>query len=394
MEAQRRRLREEIADLDHQSKAVQDQLGALRRELQSVEEATEIQSFGFYKVKYGFPDSSMYEKKLDEVRDQQAALIKSSEATVCPTEWIVEGSKAKGKKLVRDQSKLMLRAFNGESDAAIAKVKYNNVVALDKRIQKAHEAINKLGEASRISITTTYLRLKLTELYLVHEHREKEQEEKEQQRRLKEQMREEQKAEQEIEKARVEAEKEEDRYVKALERARAELRESEGKLHEKMAEQVAKLEKELSEAIDRKAKAIARAQLTKSGHVYVLSNIGSFGERVFKIGMTRRLEPLERVYELGDASVPFDFDVHAMIYSENAPELEKLLHREFDAMRVNKVNGRKEFFRIDLGEIRKAVAKHHGVVTFVLEPEAEDYRKTLAMDEPDHEHTVRSAPAG
>jgi hypothetical protein len=142
---------------------------------------------------------------------------------------------------------------------------------------------------------------------------------------------------------------------------------------------VSRLESELREALDRKAKAIARAQLTKSGHVYILSNIGAFGEGVYKIGMSRRLEPLERVYELGGASVPFPFDVHAMIYSENAPDLECALHRHFTNRRINMINLRREFFRVTLEEIRAAVAEHFGHVTFVLEPEAAQYRQTCAM---------------
>ncbi len=142
---------------------------------------------------------------------------------------------------------------------------------------------------------------------------------------------------------------------------------------------MAKLENELQEAIDRKAKAIARAQLTRSGHVYILSNLGTLGKGVYKIGMTRRLEPLERVKELGGAAVPFPFDVHAMIYSEDAPKLENALHRHFAERRVNMVNLRREFFQITLDEVRAAVAEHFGHVTFVTIPKAEQFRKTIAL---------------
>ncbi len=141
---------------------------------------------------------------------------------------------------------------------------------------------------------------------------------------------------------------------------------------------VEKLERDLSAAIDRKVKSISRAQLTKSGHVYVLSNIGSLGEGIYKIGMTRRFEPLERVRELGGASVPFRFDVHAMMYSENAVALEATLHKELNHKRVNRVNLRREYFRVSLDEIRLAIEKHFGTITFVTVPEAEEYRRTLA----------------
>ena len=176
-----------------------------------------------------------------------------------------------------------------------------------------------------------------------------------------------------------EARRKEDAKQRALEEARQQMAEEHGKHNEKLAALVAKLELELKDAIDRKAKAIARAQLTKSGHVYVLSNIGTMGEGVFKIGMTRRFEPLERVKELGDASVPFPFDVHAIIYCEDAPALENALHKKFEARRVNLVNLRREYFHVTLQEIQDAVADIHGLVTFRLEAEAEQYRTTVAM---------------
>lgn len=312
--------------------------------------------------------------------------------------------------MIDEQAKLMLRAFNGECDAAIAKVKFDNVVTLELRITKSCDDLNKFGRSKHVSITSAYRQLRLAELRLVHEHREKLQAEKEEQRRIKEQMRDEQKAQQESERAQAEAEREEAQNQRALEKARAELAAAAAKEQEKLAELerqlrdagalekaraelaasanteqerlaglVNRLETELSEAIDRKAKAIARAQLTRSGHVYVLSNIGSFGDGIYKIGLTRRLDPFERVEELGDASVPFAFDVHAIIYAPDAPALEHALHQEFANRRVNMVNNRKEYFRVSLDEIRTAVEKHHGLVTFVLSAEAEEYRKTCAL---------------
>lgn len=356
------------------------EIEAARRELSSVEEALEIQSFGFYKARYGFESSAQYVTRLTSIRDDQKRMISEDKAAPCDTKWTVGGSAAEGKKMIKQQAKLMLRAFNGECDAAIAKVKYDNAVTLEERITKAYGAINKLGEVQRVFISRRYLDLKLAELHLVHEHREKVQQEKEEQKRIKEQMREEQKAQAEIDRAKAEAEKQEEQSAAALEKARMELSviEQAGKHNEKLETLVVRLENELKEALDRKAKAIARAQLTRSGHVYVLSNIGSFGEGVYKIGMTRRLEPLERVDELGDASVPFPFDVHAIIYSEDAPGLENKLHRVFAERRLNLVNARKEYFRVTLDEIRVEVEKLYGLVTFLLVPPAEEYRKTLA----------------
>jgi len=355
-------------------------LKTLRKELSSVEEALDIQSFGFYMPKYGFESSAQYTARLKGNRDEQQALIKEDKAAPCDTKWTVGGSAAEGKKMVKQQAKLMLRAFNGECDAAIAKVRYDNVTTLETRLTKAYEDINKLGGVQRVFISRRFFDLKLAELHLVHEHREKVQQEKEEQRRIKEQMREEQKAQEEIDRAKAEAEKQEAFSKAALDKAQAELAAAQatGKQHEKLEALVTRLETELKDALDRKAKAIARAQLTKSGHVYVLSNVGSFGEGIYKIGMTRRLEPLERVDELGDASVPFPFDVHAIIYAEDAPGLENKLHKSFADRRVNLVNHRKEYFRVTLDEIREAVQRAHGLVTFLLVPEAEQYRKTRA----------------
>lgn len=358
----------------------------LRRELESVEESIEIQSFGFYRPKYDFGSAEKYVERLKEVRERQKSAIKDSLATFCDTEWRVSGSAAEGKKMVQRMSKLMLRAFNGECDAAIAKARYDNVAVLEQRVTKSCEEINKLGHSNRICITRPYYELKLAELHLVHEHREQVQREKDEQKRIKEQMREEQRALEEIERAKAEAEKEETHAAKALDKARAELLELQGKQvlaqgqhTEKLEALVGRLENELKQALDRKAKAIARAQLTRSGHVYVLSNLGSFGEGVYKIGMTRRLEPLDRVDELGDASVPFPFDVHAIIYSEDAPALEHALHKRFAHRRLNMVNVRKEFFRVTLDELRDAVEELHGLVTFVLTSEAEEWRKTRSI---------------
>ena len=374
---------EELAKMREESARLGPEIEARRRELRSVEEAIEIQSFGFYTPKYGFESSAQYTARLKGIREEQQRLIKDDSAAPCDTKWTVGGSAAEGKKMVKQQAKLMLRAFNGECDAAIAKVRYDNVVTMESRLQKAYTDINKLGEVQRVFISRRYMDLKLAELHLVHEHREKVEEEKQEQKRIREQMREEQKAQAEIDRAKAEAEKEQAAAAAALEKAQAQLAAelATSKQHEKLEALVGRLENELKDALDRKAKAIARAQLTRSGHVYVLSNVGSFGDGIYKIGLTRRLDPFERVDELGDASVPFPFDVHAVIFAEDAPSLENKLHRAFASRRVNLVNLRKEYFRVSLDEIQEEVKKHHGVVSFTLLAEAEEYRKSLAARE-------------
>jgi len=374
---------------------LEQSLASARAELESVEESLDLQSFGLYRPRYGLASSTEYQELLDAERDRQKRFVKNDQATDCPSNWTVDGSVVKGRKMVAEHAKLMLRAFNGECDAAITKVKYNNAVALENRIRKAFGAINKLGKAKGITITEPYLASKLAELHVVHELHEKLQAEREEQRAIKEQIREEARAQREVEEAQKEAEGAAAVQEAALEQARKELIEATGQQHERLEQLVNKLEQELQVAIDRKAKAIARAQLTKSGHVYVISNIGSFGETFYKIGMTRRLDPMVRVNELGDASVPFAFDVHAMIFSENAPELESALHRRLETRRVNRVNTRKEFFRVTLDEVRQAVTELHGQITFVTVPEAEEYRKTVALEreERSRPHLAPTVPA-
>lgn len=372
--AQNKQLTEEYA----KKRLVYDKLS---KEVNSLEENLEIMSYGLYKPHFDFNTSEEYKEKIIANRNLQKQMLKDKIAAVCKITWKVEGSEKKGEQMVIRNIKLLLRAFNGEADAAILKVRWNNVQKMEETIKKAYEAINKMGETTQIQIEEKYLNLKLEELYLAYEYQETLYQEREEQKQIREQMREEEKAQRELEKAAQEAEQEELRRQHALDEARKEMEKATGEELSKLADKIAILEQQLKEAQE-KERAISQAQLTKSGHIYVISNIGSFGEDVYKIGMTRRLEPMDRVRELGDASVPFEFDVHAIIYSENAPELENKLHRYFDDKRVNLVNYKKEFFNISLEEIADAVKELHGDFDFTLIAEAKQYRETLALREP------------
>ncbi|MDL2226989.1 GIY-YIG nuclease family protein, partial [Deltaproteobacteria bacterium OttesenSCG-928-M10] len=204
--------------------------------------------------------------------------------------------------------------------------------------------------------------------------------EKEEQRRIREQMREEEKARREYEKALRDSQVEEARIQKALEKAREQVAKATEEQKEKYELQIQELMEKLQEAEAKEARAISMAQLTRAGHVYVISNCGSFGDEVLKIGMTRRLEPMDRVKELGDASVPFSFDIHAMIYCEDAPALEAKLHQKFNLARVNKVNFRKEFFRVAISDVRNMLEELGLEAKFTMTAEAREYRETLAID--------------
>ncbi|WP_078123906.1 DUF4041 domain-containing protein [Leptospira alexanderi] len=354
-------------------------LEALIREIEIFNEQSEIISYGIYSPHFDFDTSDQYKEKLLAVRDSGKEMIKLEKAAYSSTTWTVNGSKAEGKKQTKHYIKLMLRAFNGECEAMISDVRWNNILKMEERLLKVYEAINKLGETHSIHITNEYYKLKLNELRLTHEYQDKIYQEKQEQKRIQEQIREEERSQKEIEKALKDSEDEEKRYTKALEQAKKELEKAQGDQLQKIQLKMAELQRELEEAQQLKQRALSMAQQTKAGHVYVISNIGSFGESVYKIGMTRRLEPMDRVKELGDASVPFEFDVHAIIYSENAPELEKLFHREFDLRKVNLVNNRKEFFYITLNEIEEIAKKHIIDIEFTKIAEAREYRESLKI---------------
>jgi hypothetical protein len=384
--AERAQLTQQIEALTQQwltqqgeEKELQQRIATLQNEFAALDEESNLQSFGFYKPRFDFVTSAEYQQKLEYTRTAQKNLITAGTAATCSTEWTVNGSVVEGRKKTAQLLKLILRAFNGECDAAIAKVKYNNVLVMETRIRKSYEAINKLSSRENSQLSATYLDLRLRELYLVHEVQEKIQEEKETQRQIREQMREEEQAQRELEKARLDAEKEEKRFADALRKAQQDVQKATGEAQQRLLAQIEALESQLTQAQQLKQRAISQAQLTRSGHVYVISNIGSFGEDVYKIGMTRRLDPLDRVKELGDASVPFQFDVHAVIYADDAPKLENTLHKLFHHRRVNRINERKEFFRVSLTEIAQAVHANHGEIEFLHEAEAQEYRKTMAM---------------
>lgn len=273
----------------------------LVKEAAIYDETIELAELGFYKPHFDFDTSELYKDKINSVKYEQKQMIRNKEAIYCEIEWTVEGSKAKGRTMTNRNIRLTARAFNNECDAAISKVRWDNALRLEQRLEKVFNAINKLNVSNKIEISNHYLELKLKELRLSHEYKEKKQQEKEEQAEIRRQMREETKLLQEMDKA----VKEEEKYQKLLAKVMEDAEKVTGVKLEKLKEKMESLEKELAEAQAKSERAKSMAEQTKIGHVYVISNVGSFGEDVYKIGMTRRLEPLDRVRELGDASVPF-----------------------------------------------------------------------------------------
>lgn len=351
----------------------------LLNEINSLEENLEIISCGLYKPHFDFDTSEEYQKRILTNHQRQKQLLKDKAASMCSKEWVVEGDKKKGAEMIARNTKLTLRAFNSECDAAILKVKWNNVSKMEDRIEKAYEEINKMVAPLDIKITNKYFSLKLEELHLVYERQEKLYQEREEQRLIKEQMKEEEKAIKEFEAAKKEVENEEKQYQKALDDALKEIKTAKSEEIVKLNDKILNLEKQLKEAQE-KGRSISIAQVTKSGYVYVISNIGSFGEDVYKIGMTRRQEPRDRIREF-EVAVPFEFDIHALIRSENAPELEAKLHRRFEEKSLNLVNKRKEFYNVALQEIETAVKELNGKIEFTKIAEAKEYRESMARRE-------------
>lgn len=367
-------------DLKSKNRELQNKVSYLQQTLIGLEDIEEMQSFGIYKTKYGLESSELYNRKLQNIRDKQKAMIKNKTATIHNTSYIVDGDKKKGKEFILDTVKLSLRAFNNECDNIITKTKFNNVEKSAERIKKIYKEINSLTDMQHVSIKTEYLNLKIEELYLKYEYECKKQEEKEEQQAIKERMREEAKVLKELEAARKKIEKEETHFSNAIKDLNNKLEKADDKEKNTLLEKIRELENKLKEVEDSKKDLANREQNTRAGYVYVISNIGSFGENVYKIGMTRRLDPMDRVRELGDASVPFKFDVHAMIFSEDAPALENALHKKFENKSVNKVNLRKEFFNVSLEEVKKEVIKNHNAtIEFTMLAEAQEYRESLAM---------------
>lgn len=342
-------------------------LDQLQQQVAIYDEQLSFSELGLYEPHFEFNDSEQFKTKIKQVREQQKAMVSNKNATRCPNEWTVDGSRSKGQTMINRQTRLTMRAFNNECEAAIANTRWNNVVAMEKRILNAAKQINSANSSMNLEINEDYIALKIDELHLTHEYREQIKLEKDERSELARLEREEKKLLQEAERA----EKEEQKFQELLNRTRAEVGVDENRIKE--------LEAALEKAHESSQRARAMAEMTKSGYVYIISNIGSFGEDIVKIGLTRRLEPDDRVRELGDASVPFKFDTHAMIYSDEAPALETALHKEFADQRINKSNMRKEFFNVALDQVEEAVSRLAPESNFFKDREAQEWHETLAL---------------
>ena len=357
--------------------SLQQQISAAKQELIETDEEVLMQSFGMYKPHYAFANSTRYKEELADLRAKQKDWIKRGLAATGSDTWTVNGDARKGKKMIADMQKLLIRAFNFECDDAIDHVKFNNIDTSKKRIESSFNAISKLGAICSVAITETYKNMKIRELYLAYEYQVEKQKEKDALKQLRAEERERPKLEREIAEARKKIEKEQKHFSNALLKINQQIANANADELPALEAKKAELESQLSNLGESMKKIDYREANQKAGYVYIISNVGAFGEGIYKIGMTRRLEPMDRVDELGDASVPFDFDVHALIFSDNAPALEAALHRAFEDRKLNMVNTRREFFRVSLDEIKAVVKENFDkTVDFIDIPPAEQYRQS------------------
>lgn len=375
----------EIEAAEAQLAMAQEKLAQLRKQILVAADTIELEEFALYHPKYQFTNSIEYKARLEQIREDQKATARGLSASV--DAWDSPGvnlTKAEWKQLRKDVLKLALRSFNSESEYCIDNVKFNNVERMEERIQRSFEACNKLLRRTEAWWTDIVLERKLEELRLSHEYQVKRQEEKEAARQAREDQREQEKLEREIREARAKIDKERRHFTGALQKLQFRMEAStDEKERAEIQVRIDELSSQNSKLDEEERLLDYREQNARAGYVYVISNIGAFGEGVFKIGMTRRLEPMDRVDELGDASVPFRFDVHTLVFSDNAPRLEAKLHAHFAAGRINKVNGRKEFFRADLAEIEAEIrANYDAVVEVVHSAPAEQYRESIRMAMP------------
>lgn len=371
-------LEKETKQLEEKEKQIQE----LQKELEEVNEDVIMESCGLYKPRYDFINATLYKEKLDSIRAEQKGMIKNKTATVVSNEWTVDGSKKKGQALTNDYIKQILRTFNLECEMIINKVKHSNIESSEKKIRKAYDRLNKSYKRTHVSISNLYLDLKIKELYVAFEYQLKKEEEKEALREAREREREEKKLQKQLEKEKNKFEKENNKLEEEIKKATEELAKANDEEQNKLKAEIEKLKKALADNEEEIEKINEWKEKPGAGYVYIISNEGSFGDGVFKIGVTRRDNPDDRIRELSNASVPFKYDTHAIIFSKDAYGLESELHSRFDDKRVNKVNKRKEFFRIGVDDVKKIVDENKGAVhSFVENPENEEFKDSLLLDE-------------
>ncbi len=361
-------LRNENDELRRRQAQAAESASASSSDVVELDDERVLQEVGIYRYHHPLENADAYRDRLRDLQERIKDAIKSGDAILASDMFTFNNSLARGRKMTSDFSKLMLRAYNSEADSCVRSLRAGNVVTAKKRLEASVVSIARLGSMMDMRVNSTYHALRIEELELTADFLMKQQEEREAAREERERLREERKVAQELAAERERLDKERAHYANAL----AALQQS-GTDDGELAELTAKLA-ELDNAI---AQNDYRAANIRAGYVYVISNVGAFGDNVVKIGMTRRLEPMDRVRELGDASVPFPFDVHALYFSDDAVTLETELHHAFAPTRLNHVNERREFFFATPAQVRAVLADKVGnLLEFTEDPEATQYNQS------------------
>jgi hypothetical protein len=357
-------LQTDLAQARRDLAETRNKLELAREDLIELDDTVALQQAGIYQYHHPLENAEAYRQEFTKLQSAMKDAVRKGEAVLASTMFSYNNSLAAGRKMTSDFSKLMLRAYNAEADNGLRSLRAGNVASAKKRVENAAGAIARLGAMMEMRIAPIYHAIRLREIELTADYLMKVQEEREIARDERDRMREERRAEQEIARERERLDKERAHYMNALQTLAAQGKEGEADdLHSRLSE--------IDAAIEHNE---FRAANIRAGTVYVISNIGAFGGSVVKIGMTRRLDPFERVRELGDASVPFPYDVHAVFFSKDAVTLENELHKAFADRRVNQVNIRREFFFATPTEVRAALAEKVGnLLEFTEKPEATQY---------------------
>lgn len=360
----------QLAALTAEREQVRAQLDELRGLVVVTEELALLQEVGVYEYRHPLSDSVAYKAELARLRDQIKAMARvDGGAVLATTDWTVNGSRPQGRAMVRDFSKLLLRAYNAEADNLVRGLKPYKLGSAVERLTKVADSIARLGRTMDIRISAPYHALRVRELEFTADYLEKLSEEKEREREERERLKEERRAQQELDRERARLEKERTHYENALAALEAK---GDSDAAARMRDQIEETDRAIAD-VD------YRAANVRAGYVYVISNLGALGDRIVKIGMTRRIDPLDRVRELGDASVPFKYDVHALFFSNDAVGIEAELHRRLADRRVNRINLRREFFYATPAEVRDHLAQLTGdILSYEDEPEALEFRQSLS----------------
>lgn len=328
-----------------------------------------LREAGIYQYHHPLENSEKYRDQLANNRLRLLALIREHKAISSVSTFTFENSASRGNKLIKELSGLALNAFNQEFENALRVMKAGTHELAKKRVLAAAEKVERFGRMLDLRILPEFLALRIQELELTADYLAKQAEEKMREREQKELLREEEKARRELEAEKERLEKERDHYLSALEALNS----------SNSSEDVGDLRLRLEEIEEALRRNDYRINNVRAGYVYVISNEGSFGPSLIKIGMTRRLSPMDRINELGDASVPFRFSVHALFFSDDAVRLEASLHKRFESSRVNRVNLRKEFFFASPSEVRKALEEAEGaLLEFDESPVSEEFHQSIS----------------